>query len=100
MPPVKLSTNNSGAGDVSDNEASGNESEHSNSSRENDGGHDSTEDEPDSDDSSEMDEGECETRRNALLQHVQDLESQFGLLREQLYKERMSQVYRLYPVSY
>ncbi|XP_018576348.1 breast cancer metastasis-suppressor 1-like protein [Anoplophora glabripennis] len=92
MPPVKLSTNNSNAGDVSDNEASGNESEHSNSSRENDGGHDSTEDEPDSDDSSEMDEGECENRRNALLQHVQDLESQFGLLREQLYKERMSQV--------
>ncbi|KAJ8967260.1 hypothetical protein NQ314_002988 [Rhamnusium bicolor] len=38
-----------------------------------------------------MDEGECETRRNALLQHVQDLESQFGLLREQLYRERMSQ---------
>lgn len=39
-----------------------------------------------------MDETECENRRNALLQHVQDLESQFGLLREQLYRERISQV--------
>ncbi|KAJ8939752.1 hypothetical protein NQ318_004165 [Aromia moschata] len=92
MPPIKLSSNNSGAGDVTDNEVSGNESEHSNSSRENDGAHESSEDEADSDDSSEMDEGECESRRNALLQHVQDLESQFGLLREQLYRERMSQV--------
>lgn len=71
---------------------SGNESERSNSSRDNDGAHDSTEDEPDSDDSSEMDENECENRRNALLQHVQDLEGQFGLLREQLYRERISQV--------
>ncbi|KAJ8975025.1 hypothetical protein NQ317_012465 [Molorchus minor] len=91
MPPIKLS-NNSGIADVSDNEVSGNESEHSNSRSDNDGAHESTEDEADSDDSSEMDEGECETRRNALLQHVQDLESQFGLLREQLYRERMSQV--------
>ncbi|KAG5893350.1 hypothetical protein JTB14_000116 [Gonioctena quinquepunctata] len=90
MPPIKLSS--SSAVEVSDNEMSGNESERSNSSRENDGAHESTEDEPDSDDSSEMDESECETRRNALLQHVQDLESQFGLLREQLYRERTSQV--------
>lgn len=71
---------------------SGNESERSNSSHDNDGAHDSTEDEPDSEDSSEMDETECESRRNALLQHVQDLEGQFGLLREQLYRERISQV--------
>lgn len=85
--------------DVSDNEMSGNESERSNSSRDNDGAHDSTEDEPDSDDSSEMDENECENRRNALLQHVQDLEGQFGLLREQLYRERISQVHGLcFPV--
>ncbi|VEN50602.1 unnamed protein product [Callosobruchus maculatus] len=90
MPPIKLASNNT---EASDNEMSGNESEHSNSSPENDVPHgDSTEDEPDSDDSSDMDEGECETRRNALLQHVQDLESQFGLLREQLYRERLSQV--------
>lgn len=82
--------------DVSDNEISGNESERSNSSRDNDGAHDSTEDEPDSDDSSEMDENECENRRNALLQHVQDLEGQFGLLREQLYRERISQVHGVY----
>lgn len=36
--------------------------------------------------------GECESRRNELLQHVHDLEDQFGHLREQLYKERMTQV--------
>ncbi|CAG9860346.1 unnamed protein product [Phyllotreta striolata] len=93
MPQIKLSTNvNPAVGDMSDNEVSGNDSERSNSSRDNDAVHDSTEDEPDSDDSSEMDEGECETRRNALLQHVQDLENQFGHLREQLYRERLSQV--------
>ncbi|CAH1098657.1 unnamed protein product [Psylliodes chrysocephalus] len=93
MPQIKLSTTaNSTLGDMSDNEVSGNESEHSNSSRENDVAHESTEDEPDSDDSSEMDEGECETRRTTLLQHVQDLENQFGHLREQLYRERLTQV--------
>lgn len=79
---------------------SGNESERSNSSRDHDGVHDSTEDEPDSDDSSEMDENECENRRNALLQHVQDLEGQFGLLREQLYRERTSQVVFNYYINY
>ncbi|XP_044254708.1 breast cancer metastasis-suppressor 1-like protein isoform X2 [Tribolium madens] len=91
MPPMKLQ-NNGGGGDVSDGNVSGAESDHSNTSRENDAGHDSSEDEVDSDDSSEMDEGECENRRNELLQHVQDLENQFGHLREQLFKERMAQV--------
>jgi breast cancer metastasis-suppressor 1-like protein len=90
MPPMKLQS--SGGGDVSDGNVSGAESERSNTSRENDAGRDSSEDEADSDDSSEMDEGECENRRNELLQHVQDLENQFGHLREQLYKERMAQV--------
>lgn len=99
MSPLKM-TNNSGA-DVSDGDVSGAESDRSNTSRENNGtrrgvgapaGADSSEDEADSDDSSEMDEGECEIRRNELLQHVQDLEGQFGLLREQLYRERMAQV--------
>lgn len=84
--------NNGGGGDVSDGNVSGAESDHSNTSRENDAGRDSSEDEADSDDSSEMDEGECENRRSELLQHVQDLENQFGHLREQLYKERMAQV--------
>ncbi|RZC41553.1 breast cancer metastasis-suppressor 1-like protein [Asbolus verrucosus] len=91
MPPMKLQ-NNGGGGDVSDGNVSGAESDHSNTSHENDGGRDSSEDEADSDDSSEMDEGECENRRNELLQHVQDLENQFSHLREQLYKERMAQV--------
>ncbi|XP_056648720.1 breast cancer metastasis-suppressor 1-like protein [Diorhabda carinulata] len=90
MPPIN--TPNSVTGDVSDNDMSGNDSDHSNTSHENDAIHESTEDEPDSDDSSEMDETECETRRNTLLQHVQDLENQFNHLREQLYRERLTQV--------
>lgn len=91
---MKLSSNTSCTADstMSDNEASGNESERSNSSPENEGIRESSEDEPDSDDSSDMDEGECETRRTELIQHVQDLENQFSLLREQLYRERMQQV--------
>lgn len=92
MPQLKIQNNNGGGGDVSDGDVSGAESEHSNTSRENDGGRDSSEDEADSDDSSEMDEGECETRRTQLLQHVQDLEGQFSMLREQLYRERLAQV--------
>ncbi|XP_050308005.1 breast cancer metastasis-suppressor 1-like protein-A [Anthonomus grandis grandis] len=92
MPLIKLSNNNSCSADMSDNEVSGNESERSNSSRENEGNRETSEDEPDSDDSSDMDEGECETRRTELIQHVQDLENQFSLLREQLYRERIQQV--------
>ncbi|XP_077295635.1 breast cancer metastasis-suppressor 1-like protein [Arctopsyche grandis] len=49
-------------------------------------------DEPDSDDSSEMDEGECERRRNECMEIIVDLERQFTGLREQLYKERVNQV--------
>ncbi|KAL3266671.1 hypothetical protein HHI36_010833 [Cryptolaemus montrouzieri] len=78
--------------DMSDGEASEAESNHSNSSRENEGGRESSEDEPDSTDSSEMDEGECDNKRTQLFQHVQDLEGQFSHLREQLYRERLSQV--------
>lgn len=89
---MKLSNTNSCTVDMSDNEVSGNESERSNSSHENEANRESSEDEPDSDDSSDMDEGECETRRTELIQHVQDLESQFSFLREQLYRERIQQV--------
>lgn len=93
MPLIKLSNNSCTADTtMSDNEVSGNESERTNSSHENEGIRESSEDEPDSDDSSDMDEGECETRRTELIQHVQDLESQFSLLREQLYRERIQQV--------
>ncbi|KAL1509817.1 hypothetical protein ABEB36_004497 [Hypothenemus hampei] len=71
---------------------SGNESERSNSSSREHEGAPRGSSEDDSDDSSDMDEGECETRRSELIQHVQDLESQFSSLREQLYRERMQQV--------
>ncbi|KAF4523253.1 hypothetical protein B566_EDAN006876 [Ephemera danica] len=46
----------------------------------------------DSDDSSEMDEEECERRRTECMENLADLERQFTLLREQLYRERVSQV--------
>ncbi|KAL4715695.1 hypothetical protein ACJJTC_006274 [Scirpophaga incertulas] len=49
-------------------------------------------DEPDSDDSSEMDESECERRRNECLDNLADLERQFTILREQLYCERVKHV--------
>ncbi|KAK7789163.1 hypothetical protein R5R35_010304 [Gryllus longicercus] len=46
----------------------------------------------DSDDSSEMDEEECERRRTECMENLVDLERQFTLLREQLYRERITQV--------
>ncbi|PSN36344.1 Breast cancer metastasis-suppressor 1-like protein-A [Blattella germanica] len=46
----------------------------------------------DSDDSSEMDEEECERRRNECMDNLVDLERQFTVLREQLYRERITQV--------
>ncbi|XP_073971493.1 breast cancer metastasis-suppressor 1-like protein isoform X1 [Rhodnius prolixus] len=46
----------------------------------------------DSDDSSEMDQAECERRRNECLDILADLERQFMTLREQLYRERIAQI--------
>ncbi|XP_067012066.1 breast cancer metastasis-suppressor 1-like protein [Anabrus simplex] len=46
----------------------------------------------DSDDSSEMDEEECERRRAECVENLLDLERQFTVLREQLYRERITQV--------
>lgn len=46
----------------------------------------------DSDDSSEMSEGECERRRSDCLDNLTNLEKQFMILKEQLYKEKMNQV--------
>ncbi|KAK5643468.1 hypothetical protein RI129_007313 [Pyrocoelia pectoralis] len=86
MSPMKLQSNNAVPADDSDGDLSAAESEHTNSSRENDPAHDTSEgDEVDSDDSSEMDEDECETRRNECMQNLSDLEHQFTFLREQLY---------------
>ncbi|XP_058454257.1 breast cancer metastasis-suppressor 1-like protein [Malaya genurostris] len=88
MPPVK----NEGESDA-DGDMSGGESDHSASSRAPD--HDSSAeeaDEPDSDDSSEMSEGECERRRSDCLDNLTNLEKQFVVLKEQLYKEKMHQI--------
>ncbi|KFB53078.1 breast cancer metastasis-suppressor 1 [Anopheles sinensis] len=93
MPPVKNDGESDGDGDMS-----GAETEHSGSSQ----GHDSSAeeaDEPDSDDSSEMSEGECDRRRASCLENLSNLEKQFSILKEQLYKERINQLdYKLQEI--
>lgn len=93
MPQMKLQNSNN-TGEESDGDVSAAESERSNTSRENDGARDSSEgdEEVDSDDSSEMDESECEVRRTECMENLTDLERQFTMLREQLYRERIAQV--------
>ncbi|XP_034832766.1 breast cancer metastasis-suppressor 1-like protein [Maniola hyperantus] len=89
MPSMKVEGDSDGDGDMSgaDTERSGG------SSRGPDRDSSAEEaDEPDSDDSSEMDESECERRRNECLDHLANLERQFTVLREQLYNERMKHV--------
>lgn len=44
---------------------------------------DSSVEHSDSDDSSEMDEDECERRRNECIENLVDLERQFSLLKDQ-----------------
>ncbi|XP_018026044.1 breast cancer metastasis-suppressor 1-like protein isoform X2 [Hyalella azteca] len=46
----------------------------------------------DSEESSDLDEQECDERRLMYATDVLDLEKQFSILREQLYRERLSQV--------
>ncbi|XP_067831702.1 breast cancer metastasis-suppressor 1 homolog [Heptranchias perlo] len=48
--------------------------------------------EEEGEDSSEMDDEDCERRRTECLDEMSDLEKQFTDLKEQLYKERLSQV--------
>uniref|UniRef100_UPI00398E3C46 breast cancer metastasis-suppressor 1 homolog n=1 Tax=Pristiophorus japonicus TaxID=55135 RepID=UPI00398E3C46 len=48
--------------------------------------------EEEGEDSSEMDDEDCERRRTECLDEMSDLEKQFMDLKEQLYKERLSQV--------
>ncbi|XP_026330703.1 breast cancer metastasis-suppressor 1-like protein [Hyposmocoma kahamanoa] len=89
MPSMKVEGDSDGDGDMSggDTERSGG------SSRGPDRDSSAEEaDEPDSDDSSEMDEGECERRRNECLDNLANLERQFTALREQLYNERVKHV--------
>lgn len=88
MPSMKVDGDSDGDGDLS-----GGDSDHSGQSSrpERDSSADEA-DEPDSDDSSEMDESECERRRIDCLNNLADLERQFGVLREQLYQERLSLV--------
>ncbi|KAI5642877.1 sds3-like domain-containing protein [Phthorimaea operculella] len=89
MPSMRVDGDSDGDGDMSggDTERSGG------SSRGPDRDSSAEEaDEPDSDDSSEMDESECERRRNECLDNLANLERQFSVLREQLYSERVKHV--------
>lgn len=45
-----------------------------------------------SEDSSDMDVEECEKKREEFIEDLTELESQFAVLREQLYRERLSQI--------
>ena len=45
-----------------------------------------------SEDSSDMDVEECEKKREEFIDDLSELESQFAVLREQLYRERLSQI--------
>lgn len=85
MPPVKNEEESDADGDMSGSDHSASSRAHHESSAE-------EADEPDSDDSSEMSEGECERRRSDCLDNLTNLEKQFVVLKEQLYKEKMNQV--------
>ncbi|CAG5043437.1 unnamed protein product [Parnassius apollo] len=89
MPSMKVEGDSDGDGDMS-----GGETERSGGSSRGPDRDSSAEeaDEPDSDDSSEMDESECERRRNECLDNLANLERQFTVLREQLYNERVKHV--------
>ncbi|XP_043284132.1 breast cancer metastasis-suppressor 1-like protein isoform X2 [Venturia canescens] len=74
-------------------EGEGEEMSHdSNDSNQSSASCDSSAEHSDSDDSSEMDEDECERRRTECMENLVDLERQFTLLKEQLYRERITQV--------
>jgi len=45
-----------------------------------------------SEDSSDMDVEECEKKREEFIEDLTELESQFAILREQLYRERLTQI--------
>merc|ERR1711874_301207 len=45
-----------------------------------------------SEDSSDMDVEECEKKREEFIDDLSELEGQFAILREQLYRERLSQI--------
>lgn len=58
-----------------------------------DEGEDSSEDmEEEEEDSSDMDVAECEKKRFEFIDDLTDLEKQFAILREQLYRERLTQI--------
>ncbi|KAL7645062.1 UNVERIFIED_CONTAM: hypothetical protein RMT77_003440 [Armadillidium vulgare] len=82
MPGVKRSR------DESENEEADQETETDRSTEE----QSSSSEASDGEDSSELDEEECERRRGEFLSDLNELESQFSQLREQLYQERITQV--------
>jgi len=53
---------------------------------------DEDEDEEEEEDSSDMDVDECDKKRYEYIDDLTDLERQFAILREQLYRERITQI--------
>jgi len=59
---------------------------------EDDGDEEADEGEADEGDSSDMDVEECDKKRDEYVDDLTDLEKQFAILREQLYRERITQI--------
>eukprot|EP00096_Caligus_rogercresseyi_P008679 TRINITY_DN2798_c0_g1_i1.p1 TRINITY_DN2798_c0_g1~~TRINITY_DN2798_c0_g1_i1.p1 ORF type:complete len:261 (+),score=115.40 TRINITY_DN2798_c0_g1_i1:89-871(+) len=81
----------SGSEEMEESGLSGNESGVVDSS-DGDAEEDDDEEDEDSSDSSDMDVQECEKKRFEFIDDLSDLEKQFAILREQLYRERMTQI--------
>ncbi|KAK6634058.1 hypothetical protein RUM44_004666 [Polyplax serrata] len=85
MTVIKLDRNQGDDSDVEEMDHDSNDSDKSSSNSDSSDG-------SDYDDSSEMDEEECERLRSEYVEDLVDLERQFTFLREQLYRERFTQV--------
>ncbi len=86
MEMEEMDDGESGLSDLDDGEDNDNDNEN-----ENDGEAESSEEEEE-EDSSDMDVNECETKRVEYIDDLTDLEKQFAILREQLYRERLTQI--------
>merc|ERR1712141_879675 len=93
--PSRVESENDGD-DIDDNESAMSEDDEDNENEE--GGDEQANESSDEDqemeeeDSSDMDATECEKKRIEYIDDLTDLEKQFAILREQLYRERVTQI--------
>jgi len=92
--PSRVESENDGDdNDIDDAEEQANDSESDDQEMiEGDDANDSSEEEMEEEDSSDMDATECEKKRVEYIDDLTDLEKQFAILREQLYRERVTQI--------